>query len=761
MTRNQRAVLVNPQSLQRSLGLDAQRDALYGLGATHHVQTAGDEAVVQVARVPLKGMDRFDGFQRLEWAPCNDILHVRVAAYRGGIVRLAVGENDSRLLDSPMLALADDLVATPLRPECMDGTWRLTAEGGVSISWPVEGPFAPRMQGDGLPPCNFEDEAHFMPPPHLWEALPFWLIERGDGSRAAGFSLHLVTGEHLAGTGERFAGPDLRGRRMVLENENAFGSYTRRAYKNVPFVLSSRGYGVFVHAGEAQWVDAGAQCNQALQWGVESHRIDVFIIGGKHPAEVLRNYRRVTGFPQMPPVWSFGVWMSRLTYMSAQEMLDTARQLRSEHVPVDVLHQDTAWFPEWVRPTGAGAVATTRLLYGKCDWRFSSDRFPDPSGFFSAMRDLGIRVSLWQWPHVRRDTVHSERARTERLVGKNEGAPTSDLFGDTLDLTHAAGRSFYRELLESVLRQGAAAIKADFGEWLDPAAEYVGLPVASYHNLFPLLYQQTAWEATEAVRGAGDVVIWARSGWAGAQRYPVHWAGDTLSTFEGLATTLMGGLHLGMSGFAFWSHDAGGFASDEDFLETPPTEELYLRWTQAAVFGSHLRYHGCQPREPWHFPGVAEQVRQWLTLRYMLLPYILEQASACCTSGLPMMRALALDWPEEPAAWVVGDQFLFGESLLVCPILEQGAVARDVWLPPGTWVDWWTGEPHSGPRMCKEVPAPLERIPLYVRSGATILMCEPIEITDALKAARHIPVVFDESYDGWRASEPGGLLPLE
>jgi alpha-D-xyloside xylohydrolase len=298
---------------------------------------------------------------------------------------------------------------------------------------------------------------------------------------------------------------------------------------------------------------------------------------------------------------------------------------------------------------------------------------------------------------------------------------------------------------------GAAVIKTDFGEEVDEGAVYTGLAGNQYHNLFALLYAKAAWEATERVRGAGQGIIWARSAWAGSQRYPVHWAGDAASTYDALAGTLCGGLHFGLSGFAFWSHDVGGIHGIPDYVETRPTNDLYVRWTQVGVFSSHLRFHGGSPREPWEYPAVAGIVREWLRLRYALLPYILEQAQACCRGGLPVFRSLVFDWPADPAVWSLADEYLFGDAFLVCPVLDASGV-RSVYLPEGRWVDFWSGQTLTGPLHLQGVKSPLARLPLYVRYDSEITFAEPVENTRLLPEARRVTIRFDEIYRGFESS---------
>jgi alpha-D-xyloside xylohydrolase len=272
-----------------------------------------------------------------------------------------------------------------------------------------------------------------------------------------------------------------------------------------------------------------------------------------------------------------------------------------------------------------------------------------------------------------------------------------------------------------------------------------------YHNLFALLYNKAVWDVTERVRGKGGGIIWARSAWAGSQRYPVHWAGDAASTYDALAATICAGLHFGLSGFAFWSHDVAGIHGIPDYVETRPTDDVYVRWTQVGVFSSHLRFHGGSPREPWEYPAVAEIVREWLRFRYALLPYILEQSERCCHSGLPMFRSLIFDWQEDSAVWSITDEYLFGDSFLVCPVLDASGISS-VYLPEGQWVDFWSGETLTGPLRLPAIHSPLARLPLYVRYGSEVTFAEPVQNTRLFPDAPRVVIRFDESYRGFESS---------
>jgi alpha-D-xyloside xylohydrolase len=378
------------------------------------------------------------------------------------------------------------------------------------------------------------------------------------------------------------------------------------------------------------------------------------------------------------------------------------------------------------------------------------------------MRKKGFRISFWQWPYIQGDTAAGQTAVANGYVGTRTNALESKEcpMGKAvlcIDLTNPAAVEWYQGLLRHVLDQGASVIKVDFGEWADEQAAYKGTTGAKYRNLHALLYQRAVWEITKQTKGEG--IIWARSGWAGSQRYPVHWSGDCFCTYEGLHSCLCGGFHLGLSGFAFWSHDVGGFTGLPDILGVRPTNELYLRWTQVGTFSSHMRYHGTTPREPWEFPTVCDIVREWLRFRYALLPYIISRSAKCCESGLPFVQALVIEWADDPVAWTISDEYLFGEAFLICPVLNSTGM-RDVYLPEGTWVDFWTGEVLAGPRWIRKIRSPLSRIPLYARFNATIQFAEPVQCTDQLPQAKRVSMAFDETYRGFAGCELAEFISI-
>jgi alpha-D-xyloside xylohydrolase len=258
---------------------------------------------------------------------------------------------------------------------------------------------------------------------------------------------------------------------------------------------------------------------------------------------------------------------------------------------------------------------------------------------------------------------------------------------------------------------GVSAIKVDFGEGAPAAGNYFSGKTGFYeHNLYPLRYNKAAADITRSVRG--ENIIWARSAWAGSQRYPLHWGGDVANTSTGMQATLRGGLSFGLSGFSFWSHDIGGFAG-----KSP--EELYRRWMPFGMLSSHSRCHGAPPKEPWEYrTAFLNEFREDVNMKYRLMPYVYAQAKYASDHGLPMVRALFVEYPGDAGAWLIDDEYLFGSDILVAPIFTDSLYERNVYLPGGEWIDYQTKQVYSpGWHKIKAGKLP---VVILVRNGAII-----------------------------------------
>ncbi len=542
--------------------------------------------------------------------------------------------------------------------------------------------------------------------------MPFgWVRRISDYARHFSAAFHLQPGEKIYGYGEHYTEFNRRGQKLHLFTDDARGSQNEKSHKPVPFFMSNRGYGMFVHTSAPLTCDVGKYYNGLHSLFVGEDVLDLFIFLGD-PKAILDEYTGLTGKAPMPPLWSFGYWMSRITYYSEQEGRDVAAKLREHRIPADVIHFDSGWFETDIH----------------CDYEFSVSRFDDPARMISDLREQGFRVSLWQLPYfVPRNKLFREILEKGLYIRDGKGnSPYEDLI---LDFTNPETIEWYRKKLGDLLRMGVAAIKADFGEAAPMHGVYHnGRGGYVEHNLYPTRYNKAVADITREI--TGDDIIWARSGWAGSQRYPVHWGGDACTSDAGMAGVLRGGLSIGLSGFSFWSHDVGGFVA-----KTP--ENLYHRWMAFGVLSSHTRSHGQPPKEPWEYgETLTEQFRNALNMRYRLMPYIYAQAKDSSERGLPMMRALFVEYPDDPGAWDTDDQYLFGSDILVAPLFED-AGSRDVYLPGmHPWIDYQSGEvyqPGWQHITAGEIPAAI-----LVRDGAAI---------------PHIPLAQSTAFMDWSTLE--------
>ncbi len=504
------------------------------------------------------------------------------------------------------------------------------------------------------------------------KAMPFSFIKRStDYSRSIAASFSLSPGEKIVGCGESFTAPNKRGQKIVLWTSDAQSTASQQMYKPVPFFISSRGYGMFVHSSAPMSFDFGHTHDGSTCLYNGDDELDLFIFLGS-PLEVLAAYTELTGRSPLPPLWSFGLWMSRFSYKSQEEVKEVASNLRKYSVPCDVIHIDAGWFKKGIN----------------CDFEFCRDQFPQPEKMMKELKAEGFRTSLWQIPYFTPlNPIFNEVVDEQLYVRDGKGGVATE--DAILDLTNERTVKWYSSRIKNLLNQGASVIKADFGE----AAPYKGIYASGKsgfyeHNLYPLRYNQLISFFTKSV--TGEHIIWARSAWAGSQRYPLHWGGDAEVSDAGMSGTLRGGLSLGLSGFSFWSHDIGGFSGS-------PNEELFLRWAFFGLFSSHSRVHGFPPREPWEFGEAFQKTfREIVECRYRLMPYIFTQAAIASKEGMPMLKALLLEWPGDPVAWMIDDQYLLGKNLMVAPLMEAGQTARSIYLPEGKWVDYFTGKTYEG-----------------------------------------------------------------
>jgi alpha-D-xyloside xylohydrolase len=538
-------------------------------------------------------------------------------------------------------------------------------------------------------------------------------------------NLELAPDEDILGFGEQFGRLVKNGQRLLLRSEDACGTGTGMAYKPVPVWHSTAGYTGFVNTGAVVTADVGHERPSVLGIGVADRALDLYLVAGPAPKDRLTAYTALTGRPPVPPVWAFGYWMGRCRYHSRDEMLEVASTMREHHVPLDVLHLD----PDW--------LVVDRL---NCDFIWNESRFGNRADFVAALREKGVRLSVWELPYL--DPASPRFAEAEErgyLVRLTDGSlagiqktPTPDgRMRALIDFTNPDAVAWWQGMHEAFLDDGVAVFKTDFGEALpDDVALSDGTPANHAHNTYPLRYNGAVSDAIARYTGRAPLV-WGRSGWAGSQRYPGQWGGDAESTVAGMQATVRGGLSYAVSAPGFWSHDIGGFFGPE------LTPGLYVRWTQLGALSPLMRAHGLRPREPWAFGDRALEVaRRWVRLRYELLPTLWQVAHESAARGWPVMRPLGLEFPDDRVAQSVDDAFMVGSDLLVVPIFDDGdgPVHRRFYVPAGEWHDLVDGTTYAGPGF-HEAEVPLDAMPVLVREGAVLARVDvdaAVESTDDL-----------------------------
>ena len=523
--------------------------------------------------------------------------------------------------------------------------------------------------------------------------------------------LSLGVGELVYGLGERFGPLIKNGQTVDIWNADG-GTSSEQSYKNVPFYLTNRGYGVLVNHPEHVSFEVGTEAVERVQFSVAGPAIEYLVIYGPTPKDVLERYTRLTGRPARVPAWSYGLWLS--TSFTTQYDEATVNSfidgMAERDLPLSVFHFDCFWMRE----------------FNWTDFEWDPRVFPDPEGMLSRLHEKNLHVSAWINPYIaQRAGIFAEAAAAGYLVKKANGDVWQwDLWqaGMALvDFTNPAAVTWFQDKLRGLFAQGVDAIKTDFGEriptdvvWHDGSSPEV------MHNLYTQLYNKAVFEVLQEHRGEGDAVLFARSATVGGQMQPVHWGGDNSSSYESMAETLRGGLSLAFSGFGYWSHDIGGF-------EGMPDPAVFKRWLAFGLLSSHSRLHGSTSyRVPWLFddgreePGqsAVDVTRVFTKLKLTLMPYLYQVGLEAHRVGAPFMRPMQLEFPGDPAVDYLDRQYLLGSDLLVAPVFSE---AGDVqyYLPAGSWTNYLTDEVVTGPLWRRETHA-FDSIPLWVRGGAVL-----------------------------------------
>ncbi|MDR0396401.1 MAG: alpha-xylosidase [Oscillospiraceae bacterium] len=516
--------------------------------------------------------------------------------------------------------------------------------------------------------------------------------------------LDVDVGEKLYGLGERFTPFVKNGQSVDMWNEDG-GTASELAYKNIPFYATSKGYGVFVNSPGRVSYELCSEAVASAQFSLPGESMEFMIVGGPTVKDAVSRFARFTGRPAMPPAWSFGLWLttSFTTDYNEETINSFVDGMIERGIPLSVFHFDCFWMREWEW----------------CNFLWDKRMFPDPQGMLRGLRAKGLKICVWINPYIgQKSPLFDEGMRQGFLLKRPDGGvwqwdrwqPGMAL----VDFTNPDAAAWYQSKLKALMDMGVDCFKTDFGERIPTDCVYFdGSDPVLMHNYYTSLYNKTVFELLERERGEGEACVFARSATVGGQRYPVHWGGDSTSNYPSMAESLRAGLSLSMCGFAFWSHDISGF-------EDTASPDVYKRWAAFGLLSTHSRLHGSSSyRVPWLFGEEAVDVVRFFTrLKLRLMPYLLAKAAEAHETGVPVMRAMAMEFPDDPACADLDLQYMLGDGLLVAPVFRaDGTVSY--YLPAGGWTRLLTGEKVQGGAWRTETHGYMS-LPLFARESAIV-----------------------------------------
>lgn len=518
--------------------------------------------------------------------------------------------------------------------------------------------------------------------------------------------LDLGVGETVYGLGERFTALVKNGQTVETWNRDG-GTSTEQSYKNIPFYLTNRGYGVLVNHPECVSFEVGSEKVSKVQFSVEGEYLEYFVIDGPTPKKVLDRYTRLTGRPALPPAWSFGLWLttSFTTNYDEATVNSFIDGMAERQLPLHVFHFDCFWMKafQW------------------CDFEWDPQTFPDPQGMLQRLKARGLKICVWINPYIgQKSPLFHEGKEKGYLLKRPDGRVWQwdkwQAGMGIVDFTNPQACEWYAGHLKRLVDMGVDCFKTDFGERIPTdVVWHDGCNPQKMHNHYAFVYNKLVYETLQDKLGESEAVLFARSASVGAQQFPVHWGGDCYATYESMAESLRGGLSIGLSGFGFWSHDIGGF-------ENTAPAHIYKRWCAFGLLSSHSRLHGSKSyRVPWVYDDEAcDVVRQFTQLKCRLMPYLYPASSQAASHGTPVMRAMMLEFPEDPACDYLDRQYMLGDDLLVAPVFsEEGDV--DFYLPQGRWTHLLNNEVAEGSRWHRQQHG-FDSLPLYVRPNTLLAL---------------------------------------
>ncbi len=622
-------------------------------------------------------------------SPAPDIFRVRTYHFKGAVVETPAF--DLELTEELPLEVEDDEEKIKITSGSMSlvitkKTWSMTYMRGNEVITKSAGKDLALMK------MNFKG----------------YTYDKGDGEDTyIRQMLSLSVGELVYGMGERFTPFVKNGQSVDIWNEDG-GTSTEQSYKNIPFYITNKGYGVLVNHPERVSFEVATEMVTRTEFSVKGSYLDYFLINGPTMKEVLTRYTDLTGKPSLPAPWTFGLWLSTsfTTNYDEETVMSFVDGMLNRGIPLRTFHFDCFWMKE----------------FHWSDFLWDSRVFPDPAGMLKRIKAKGLNICVWINPYIGQESyLFDEGMKNGYLIKRTNGQVWQwDAWQPGMaivDFTNPAACKWFQDKLEVLLDMGVDCFKTDFGERIptENVAYSDGSDPVKMHNLYTYLYNKCVFDLLERKRGKGQAVLFARSATVGGQKFPVHWGGDCWSDYESMEESLHGGLSLLMSGFGFWAHDIGGF-------ESTSTADVYKRWVAFGLLSSHSRLHGSSSyRVPWVYDEEAVDVVRFFTrLKASLMPYLYKTAIDTSRSGVPTMRSMVLEYTEDKTCHYVDKQYMLGDNLLVAPIFNDQSIA-EYYLPTGTWTDFFTGEEKEGAGWITEKHGYLS-IPLMVKENSIVVM---------------------------------------
>ncbi len=630
----------------------------------------------------------------------KDTIKVNIVHYRGGLDNSPEFELNEDPNFKPEITITDD------KATLVSGDTRVEIK--IADDWEVKFYYKDKLlTGGAWRSTSYITENAFHAKARLHEQSDDQFFNYPQDPHTAYLREQLKSdiGECFYGFGEKFTPFVKNGQVVEIWNSDG-GTCSDQSYKNIPFYISSKSYGVFVNSSDKVSFEVNSDTVSKVTFTVPGEELEYFIIGGENLEEVLTNYTALTGKPSLPPAYTFGLWLSTsfTTNYDEETINHFIDGMAERKIPLQVFHFDCFWMKE----------------YEWCNFEWDTDQFPDPPAMLKRLHEKNLEVCCW---------INSYVGQQSKLfdIGKEKGYFIKNLDGSVfqtdfwqpgmaiVDFTNPEACEWFKGLLRTLFEMGVNNIKTDFGERIPTNVKYFnGADPIKMHNYYTYLYNKVVFEALEEYFGKDKACLFARSATVGGQKFPVHWGGDCYAEYSAMAETVRGGLSLCSSGFGFFSHDMGGF-------EATAPADVYKRWCAFGLMSTHSRLHGSTSyRVPWAYDEEScDVLRHYTVLKGKLMPYLWAQANKTHATGIPMMRSMVIAFSEDTACKYLDAQYMLGDNLLIAPVMnEEGTV--EFYVPnTGTWTDIQSGEKFEGGKYYKKT-CDYFQMPIIARDNSII-----------------------------------------